>query len=126
MMLKRLKNDIYPILGIVAIWVVMEVIIKPRGNFPLNDDWWYARTVRTLLLEHRLKLAYFPAMTLLANVLWGALFSWILGFSFHALRLSTLVMGLAGILITYALLREVRASRITAFLGALTIAANPI
>ena len=113
-------------LVIVLAWVVMELLINPRGNFPLNDDWWYARTVRILLTEHHLKLAYFPAMSLLAHVLWGALFSSVFGFSFHVLRLSTLVMGLAGIFVTYALLREIHASRTMAFVGAMAIALNPI
>jgi len=65
-------------------------------------------------------------MTLVAQVLWGALFSVPFGFSFHALRLSTLVLGLIGILATYGLLREARASRKTAFIGAVVIATNPI
>jgi hypothetical protein len=37
------------VLLIVGIWVLMALLIHPRGEFPLNDDWTYSRTVKTLL-----------------------------------------------------------------------------
>ena len=120
------QPDLLPVAAIIGIWVVMEVLINPRGNFPLNDDWWFAGTVRTLLADHKLVLPFGVSMSLVAHVLWGALFSSLFGFSFDALRLSTLVLGLAGVLVTYGLLREIGASRLISFVGALTVAVNPI
>ena len=48
------------------------------------------------------------------------------GFSFTTLRLSTLVLGLSGVLATYALLRELKVAPAIALIGAATLAANPL
>ncbi len=65
-------------------------------------------------------------MPLLTHVLWGSLFCIPFGFSFTALRFSTLTLGLIGILGTYFLLREVKSDRYIAFMGAMLLASNPI
>ena len=104
----------------------MAVLIRPVGDFPLNDDWSYGKIVRTLVETGRLEYTPWVSMALLVQVLWGALFCLPFGFSHTALRFSTLTLGLAGILGTYALLRECRLRRSTAFLGALTVAVNPV
>ena len=113
------------IAAIVLVWLVMEILINPRGNFPLNDDWWYARALGCLVNEHKLIFPYGVTMTLVSQLVWGALFCKIFGASFHALRASTAVLGLIGILATYGLLREMRVSRTFALLGAMVIAVNP-
>ena len=66
------------------------------------------------------------AANLIAQAFWGALFCLPFGFSFSALRISTLVLGLVGVLATYGLLKEVGAGRTISLLGALLIALNPI
>ena len=108
------------------LWLMMVCVIDPVGNFPLNDDWSYGRAVQTLVEHRQLQLTGFTAMPLVAQVLWGALFSLPAGFSFTALRLSTLVLGLVGLLVTYGLVREVRASRGLAVLAGLSLAFNPL
>ena len=123
---KPKSHNLTPVLLLIAVWAASEILINPRGNFPLNDDWWYARTVSTLLAQHKLEMPFFPSMTLIAHVLWGTLFSLVFGFSFNVLRLSTLFLGLTGVLATYGLLREIGASRLVAFIGAMTVALNPI
>ena len=114
-----------PMLVLVAVWAVMEILIDPRGNFPLNDDWWYARSLGCLLNEHKLIFPYGVTMTLVSQLVWGVLFCKIFGASFHVLRASTLVLGLVGILATYGLLREIRVPRSLSFIGAMVIAVNP-
>ena len=111
-----------------AIWVAACFLVDPRGNFPLNDDWSYAAAVRTLLDHHRLELTDFTSMPLVAQVLWGALFCLPFGFSFDALRVSTLVLGLVGVVSTYALVRTVAVSadRSIAWLCGLVILVNPV
>ena len=109
-----------------GIWIVMAVLIRPVGDFPLNDDWSYGKIVRTLVETGRLEYTPWVSMALLTQILWGALFCLPFGFSHTALRFSTLTLGLAGILGIYGLLRECRLTRSTAFLGALTVAVNPV
>lgn len=107
-------------------WIALAAIVDPRGEFPLNDDWAYARSVEALVADGELRFSGWTATNLVAQVAWGALFAAPFGFSFTALRLSTLVLGLVGVLASYGLMRELRAAPPVAFLGALVVAANPL
>ena len=80
-----------------AIWLLAILLINPMGEFPLNDDFSYARS--TLNLSEGGILRYDPwlSMTLLAQVLWGTAFCKLFGFSFTVLRCSTLVLGWVGL-----------------------------
>ncbi|MBI4558204.1 MAG: glycosyltransferase family 39 protein [Candidatus Hydrogenedentes bacterium] len=115
-----------PSLILLAAWSAMTVVTNPIGDFPLNDDWAFGRPVKTLLEEGRVEFTGWMSMTLIAQVLWGALFGWPFGFSFTALRISTLTLGFVGIWSTYGLLREAGADRRTATFGALLVAVCPL
>ncbi len=115
-----------PILAITALWAAMALLVNPSGNFPLNDDWCYALAVQSLLEEGSLQIVSIVPMSLVAQVLWGTLFCLPFGFSFTALRVSTLVLGLAGLLGMYGLLREMKTSRTIALVGCMAVAVNPI
>src|SRR5262245_54255120 len=65
-------------------------------------------------------------MPLLTQVLWGALFCLPAGFSFTAVRLSTIVLGLVGLLATYRLFRAASVDRAPALLGVIVLAVNPL
>ena len=114
------------VLLIVGLWVLAILLINPRGEFPLNDDWCYAGTVKALLEGGGLKLSGCSSTNIIAQVLWGALFCLPFGFSFVALRISTLTLGVIGVLAFYGLLREIGADRGTALFGALLLAFNPL
>ena len=109
-----------------CLWVLLALIINPVGEFPLNDDWSYSRAVLSLIEHGNLQLTGFTSMPLIAQVLWGALFCLPFGFSFTALRLSTLVLGLVGIFATYGLFREIKADRTIALMATMMIAINPL
>jgi hypothetical protein len=104
----------------------MVLLVNPIGDFPLNDDWDYGRTVYYLVKEGNLQFTGWSVPTVIAQIAWGALFCLPFGFSFTALRLSTIVLGLIGIIATYGLLREIKANQTIAFMGALIIATNPL
>ena len=114
------------VLLIVAVWIVVALLIDPRGEFPLNDDWAYAAAVKTLLGGGGIRLSGWTTVNLIAQIFWGALFCLPFGFSFTALRISTLVLGLTGVLALYGLLREGEAGHGTALFGALLLAFNPL
>lgn len=104
----------------------MVILVNPIGDFPLNDDWAYGWTVKNFLETGHFELSDWTATNLLPQALWGTLFCLPFGFSFTALRFSTLILGLVGVITTYGLLREARAnSRISLFCS-LIIALNPI
>ena len=118
--------DLIHISLLIVIWILAALVVDPTGNFPLNDDWAYASAVRALVEQGELRLSGWTATNLIAQLLWGAMFCLPFGFSFTALRISTLVLAILGIVATYALLREAQAKPGTALIGALTLAFSPI
>src|ERR1700739_340448 len=111
---------------LVIFWFAMICIVNPMGNFPLNDDWQYARPVFNLINNgHYLASDNFSPV-IVAQVFWGTLFCLPGGFSFNALRLSTLVLSFVGILVFYFILLKVSKNRRISFLCALLLAANPL
>jgi hypothetical protein len=121
----RLPDCFYPVF-LVAAWVVAVALVNPIGHFALNDDFAYGYAVLHLLETGDLRLSDWTAANLIAQVLWGALFCLPFGFSFTALRISTLVLGLLGVLSTYGALREIRVPAGIAVLGSLSLGFSPI
>ncbi len=120
------KADIVNILIIIAIWTVMVIVVNPLGNFPLNDDWVYGLAVKSILEKGDFSFPSPAHANLFFQAFWGALFCLPFGFSFTALRFSTLTLGLIGAIGTYLLLREVNANQKISLLGALLVVVNPL
>lgn len=95
------------------------------GDFPLNDDWAYGLNVRALAQENRLFFSDWPAMTLIAHTLWGALFCKVFGFSFTVLRFSTLLMGAFGMIGFYRLLAWAHLDRRMTLFFSMALLFNP-
>jgi hypothetical protein len=123
---QSIKTDIIYLLVITAIWIIMVILVNPIGDFPLNDDWAYGRTVKSVVETGDFQLTGWTAANLFSQVVWGALFSFPFGFSFTALRFSTLTLGLIGVLATYGLLKETNLNQQVSLLGALLVTINPI
>src|SRR5438094_939355 len=105
------------ITALFLIWLAAILIVNPSGDFPILDDWAYGHAVRTLVAEHRFQLTDWTSVPLAAQLLWGALFCLPAGFSFTALRVSTLVLAwLAGVGV-YALMGTLGADRLVALLA---------
>jgi hypothetical protein len=121
-----LRSDRANLVALAALWIAMAIVVDPRGNFPVQDDWTYGLAVRTLIDHGVYRIPSFVSANLGPLVHWGALFCWPFGFSFTALRISTLVMGLFGIVGVYFLFREVWGDKRIAFAGAATVLVNPI
>lgn len=107
-------------------WLISLFVTNPFGDFPLNDDWSYGLAVKNLLDNGEFHPTGWTSMPLITNVLWGALFCIPVGFSFNALRLSTLILSLLGGGATYILMIELRQSRWLAVLTSLTLVFSPI
>ena len=115
----------WPVGLLSMVWIICAVLINPVGDFPLNDDWAYGLPAEVLVKEHAFKLTDWQAAALVTQLGWGALFCLPMGFSFTALRLSTLTLGLVGIVGQYGLLRQLGADRRIAAFGAALLAFNP-
>ena len=82
---------------IVLAMIATVCLVVPRCNFPLNDDWVYAKTIQRLLEEHRYVRHPFSHALAIGQTLWGALFAAVFGFNFVVLRASTLVLALVAL-----------------------------
>jgi hypothetical protein len=111
---------------IVLVWTAPLVALRPLADSPFVDDWVYAWAVEHLLHTGQLKILDWSVSQDVAHVLWGALFCLPLGFSFTALRLSTWVAALLGLVGLYVLLRELGARRGDALLGVAVLAFYPV
>ena len=121
-----LRIERLAVVTLTGLWLLMIPLINPIGDFPLNDDWAYGQTVYHLVTSGSWSMERWFEPSLVAQALWGALFCLPFGFSFTALRLSTLVLGLIGLLSTYVLLRRATPSHLLAGLGVLLVALNPL
>ncbi len=108
------------------LWIFAILYVNPEGNFPLDDDWAYAKPVKSFVEQGHFAFIGFPAMTLIGHTLWGTLFCKLLGFSFTVLRFSTLVWGGVGLIGTFHLLKSFTTNTLFAFLATLFIGFNPL
>lgn len=111
---------------LILIHLCLVCVVPVTGDFPTNDDWAYARVTKTFLETGHIRLSGWVIASLLFQVLWGAFFCLPFGFSFTALRISTLVLSLTGVIAFYCLLRQYRLKRTVSFAGTLVLAANPL
>ena len=114
------------LLFIASVWFISLLILDPSGNFPLNDDWSFGLTVKKLIESGDFRPLGWGAMPLLTNVLWGALFCIHDGFSFEALRLSTLTISLLGSFGLYFLIKDTNQTRWHVFISVFSLCFNPI
>lgn len=110
---------------LVAIQVAATLVVRPRGEFPVNDDWAYTHSVQWLLSEHRVRLSDWIAMNLLPQTLLGGAVAKLFGFSFETLRHVTQVAALLASAGAYAWFRACRFEPAAAFVATLAILAFP-
>jgi 4-amino-4-deoxy-L-arabinose transferase-like glycosyltransferase len=120
------RDALGDLLALTILWLIAAIIVNPRGNFPLNDDWVYGWPVKVFLDSGRFEILSWTGVSLIGHVIWGLLFCSILGFSFTVLRISMLLLGLVGVLTTYHVFKLAGADRRMAFLAALIVGFNPI
>lgn len=120
------RRDYAAVLIPVAIWLIAVILVNPVGNIPLNDDWSYASTVRTLLETGQFTPGGYTSMTLIGQTLWGALFCLPFGFSYTALRISTLVAASIALAALALLLQEAGCDRRKTIVATLVLGLNPI
>jgi hypothetical protein len=121
-------KDRLSLIGITGILVATTLLVAvyAPADVPFIDDWTYAWSVQHYLQTGTLRMLEWSAHYPLAQILWGALFSQLLGFSFVVLRLSTLVLAWAGLLAFFLTLRELGIPPFRAGLGTLVVWCNPL
>lgn len=122
----RAAAPIAPYMALAGIWLLTITIVPPRGDFPLNDDWMYAKVVQHLVETGEYQATPYADPTFILQAYWGAAFVKIFGFSFETLRVSTLVLGLVAVWAAHWAAREAGLTTRWAFLVALTLLVNPL
>lgn len=120
------RSNLLDIAFLLVIYVLSVVIVNPLGNFPLLDDWSYARAVQGLVERGDWRPTGWTGMSLITQSLWGAIFCVPAGFSFNALRFSTLTLAIVAIISVYLLFVINNRRRLLAVLAAVTFGFNPI
>jgi hypothetical protein len=92
-------------LAILLAGVVLALGVGVHGNFPLSDDWAYAHTARSLCTTGSFEFLPWTGASVVAQAGYGALICKLVGFSFTALRISTVVIAVVGA-IGFALLLD--------------------
>lgn len=115
-----------PYLLIVVVWLAAIILINPMGDFPLMDDWSYAGSVRTLLLNGRFQLSDWTSPNQISLIFWGLPYAAFFGTSYTVLRISTLVAALLWALAFYEILRRQIPSAYIAVVATLCVLMAPI
>ena len=112
--------------AVLACYALAALIVPTATPAAVGDDWVYARSVEILLREGELRVLDLSVVTLLFQIVWGALFALLFGESFGVLRLSTVTMVGLGGWACYGLCRELGVDRGRSALGAAAYLFNPL
>ena len=104
----------------------LVVIVDPRGEFPLDDDWNFALSSWHFADTGTFRFARLTGMSLRLQVLWGALWTEVFGRSFEVLRFSTLTLSLTALLVLNRLLARIGLATGPRLLATFALLAHPI
>src|SRR5262249_14601045 len=118
---------VLPLLASGCAWALLFATV-PWGqqDFPLNDDWAFARGAFALALGQGIHYEGWASMPQLGQWLWASPFIWVLGTSHAALRVSTIAISWLGLWAFYDLLRQQEAPPGQAALTTAVLAFNPL
>lgn len=121
---ERWRHLTLPLL--IALYLAAIVVVQPHGDFPLNDDWSYAVSLRTLLFDHDWRPSGWISTPLITQSLLAAPFCLVTACSYEALRAFSLACGLVLLVASYFLFRRITRPEFAAGLGAAAVALNPV
>ena len=98
----------------------------PFAEIGIEDDWSYARSAQVLAQTGHIVYNGWATAMLGWQLYWGALFIKLLGFSYTALRFSTLVLALVTTYLFHRCLVRLGLKEAYAALGTLTLALSPL
>ncbi|MBK8130204.1 MAG: glycosyltransferase family 39 protein [bacterium] len=123
----RLGTFLGSLRGQILLFLCGIALVAPWGNFPLNDDWSYARVVDGLVNRGVIDVAQgWASMTLMSVVAWGTVFTKAFGFSHVVLRLSTVTAALISIWLMSRLLTQRGGTRDEVNTATALMLANPV
>jgi Dolichyl-phosphate-mannose-protein mannosyltransferase len=119
-------RDVLDLALVLAIWSAAIAFVRPIGNFPLNDDGFYALPTFEFARSGEFHLVISAAPSLRAQIVWGSLFVRAFGASYEVLRASTLVLAALTIILVNRTLARAGLAAGARFISTLTFAFAPI
>ncbi|MCU1225598.1 MAG: hypothetical protein JWQ42_3691 [Edaphobacter sp.] len=108
------------------ILVLCVIVIHPVVELATNDDWSYAKTAQVFANTGHFAYNGWATAMLGWQVIWGALFIKLFGFSFMVLRISTVLTGVASAFLLHRILLRFGVNSANAMLGTLTVVLSPL
>jgi hypothetical protein len=99
-------NDRRNVLLCILVFLAAVVAIDPRLEMGVNDDWAFTRICREFAATGHIAYNGWEAPALVPQIVWGAAFVRLFGFSFLAVRMSTVLLTALLIPVLYRLARE--------------------
>lgn len=117
-------NKLFLIL-LVIIQILAYAFVNPRGNFSINDDWFYAREVNNFnFVNYEVDSLVTPS--LIGQVWYAKVITKTFGFSLEILRFTTIILSILLIIAFYLLLTELKVKRELSFFLSLLLFFNPL
>jgi len=120
----RVVHAVWPGLAILGYFGLVLVFCNPLYNTPLYDDWAYSDNVRRFLDRGELRFIW-TQVPFFGQLLGGALFAKLFGFSFGTLHLWGFTLGILGAFATYSLARSYGRSKGSALAISLALVSAP-
>lgn len=113
-------------LTVIILFILAEVIINPIGEFPLNDDWAYSKTVKTYINSGNVKFSDWQSVPLIPQLISGIIFSNLFGFSFTVLRIISILSIILIIIVFDIILKDFDVKPAFRFILLLILTFNPL
>src|SRR5438128_1633984 len=100
------REDLRSLFLIAAGWAIFLLVVRFSHEYPIIDDWIYARSVRIMLQTGTFVVPPGVQANMFGLTLWGVLWSKLFGFSFTTLTCSTLFLATIGLFAFYGIARS--------------------
>lgn len=117
----RRHATIWPELLFSGLVLTAWCLVWPVGEYAVNDDWAFIRSLQILLDESKVRILDWNPMSLVAHLAWGALVCGLVGFSMTTTKLATALLAWLAGLATIRAMRRLGAAPCTSF----WVAASP-
>jgi len=124
--LRKSAGQFFPCALILGIYLLCILVVNPRGEFPLNDDWSYVRSAFAFGSGQGLKVDQWSAPSLVGQALYGGLLTKIFSPHFLVLRISTLFLSCCTAALLWAIFRRTGIRRDLASVMLMAWVFNPL
>ena len=111
---------------ILLIIILGYIIVNPIGEYAIDDDWIFVKSLQHLHQEGEIKILAWNPMSLVSLLYWGLPFTKLFGFTFTITKISVVVLLYLECLAMIAILKKMMASKELILLVCLTLIFNPL